>query len=223
MAQRLGVSRPTYAAIERGRRDLTISQWKILTETLKIRSDLIQSKSNLADNSDLIPRFKQIILNTIRYGAARADQKITKTKLAKLIYLIEFNYFYWQKNRLTGLNYRKIAQGPVADEYFMVIDDLYDRGQINIESSGRAFMISLVEDPATTPRDLLDDAGLQIIKTISRAWQSKNTQSIVDFTHQQLPYRQTEPGHFIDYELINKEDRKNLYSPLLNSGNRPPI
>ncbi len=38
-----------------------------------------------------------------------------------------------------------------------------------------------------------------------------NTQEIVDFTHNQIPWKVCREGEIIPYTLINAEDPKNVY------------
>lgn len=95
-----------------------------------------------------------MILNAIQYGSDDRDHKITKTKLAKLVYLADFTWFYRNRESISGLTYRCIQRGPVADEYFRAIDELYEDQTITIEPSGTTLLISSRE-PAS--HDMLSD------------------------------------------------------------------
>jgi len=86
-------------------------------------------------------KYKQIIKNFIAFGAD-PDGKITKTKLAKLCYLLDFAWFYNNLVSLTGLEYRKIQQGPVPDLYFTTIEEMQEEQSIAVEQKGQAFMVS---------------------------------------------------------------------------------
>jgi hypothetical protein len=54
-----------------------------------------------------IEQYKAILTQCIKFGSDK-DGKITKTKLAKLAYLIDFGWFYENLELLTGLSYRKL-------------------------------------------------------------------------------------------------------------------
>lgn len=86
-------------------------------------------------------KYKQIIQNFIALGAD-PDGKITKTKLAKLCYLLDFSWYYYNLTSITGLEYRKIQQGPVPDLYFTSIEEMQEQQSIAIEQKGSAYMIS---------------------------------------------------------------------------------
>ena len=71
----------------------------------------------------------------------RQDGRFTKTKLAKLLYFADFAWFYNHLESMSGMQYRKIKYGPVSDMYFRVIDEMFDSGEINIESTDEGAMI----------------------------------------------------------------------------------
>ena len=59
--------------------------------------------------------------------------KISKTKLAKLLYLADFAWYYDHLESMSGMQYRKITHGPVPDSFFRAIDELEESGKIVIE------------------------------------------------------------------------------------------
>jgi len=156
-------------------------------------------------------KYKQIILNLIKHGAD-SDGKITKTKLAKLVYLSDFLWFYRNSSPMSGMTYRKISHGPVADVYFRALDELEDSGVVVREPKGNAFMYSLVEKEA--PANRLSELELDLITRVGQAWQGKPTAEIVDFTHRQLPWQICRDGEVIPYSLITQEDPENVYGSI---------
>ena len=208
VAKELGVSRPAYINIEKGRKELTLSQFKKLAAILRVEPNALQAGiiARVPDES-VTPKFKQIILNSIQFGSD-SDGKITKTKLAKLVYLMDFKWFYDHLKPLTGLEYIRMEQGPVPNTYFQVIDELFDEGSIAVETKGRAFMISTTEKPS---HNLLSQSELKTIRQVAKKWQGKDTKQIVDFTHKQLPWAICRPKEVIPYELITQEDPSNVF------------
>ena len=212
VARALDVSRPTYVNIESGKKELTLSQAKALSSMLCIGLDDIlgnnSDESLLFDVMASTEKYKQIMLNSIKYGAD-SDGKITKTKLAKLVYLADFLWYYDNSSPMSGVSYRKLPQGPVADVYFRALDELEDSGTVIREPKGKAFMYSLVEKEA--PENRLSDNELDLIKRICQAWKGKPTSEIVDFTHKQLPWQICRDGEIIPYSLITQEEPENVY------------
>ena len=215
VARALGISRPTYVNIESGKKELTISQAKALSSMLCIGlNDIYGVSSEDSLFFDVIAsteKYKQIILNSIKHGAD-SDQKITKTKLAKLVYLSDFIWYYRNSSPLSGMTYRKLPRGPVADVYFRALDELEEAGTIIREPKGNAILYSLVEDEA--PNNRLSDQELNLIETIGRCWKGKPTDEIVDFTHRQLPWQICRDGEIIPYSLITQEEPENVYGPV---------
>ena len=209
VAEKLGISRPTYICVENGKKQLTVLQLRRLASIIgSSLEELLFDTLQISTNDFGIEKYKQILLNCLQYGSD-SDGKITKTKLAKLAYLVDFKWFYDNLKPLSGLAYRRITHGPVPDQYFRIIDELYESGAITIEKKqgGNAFMIGLVEN---APTNKLNQAELKLINKISSKWKNKNTQEIVDFTHQQLPWKICRQGEFIPYELITQEDPENV-------------
>jgi uncharacterized phage-associated protein len=156
-------------------------------------------------------KYKQIILNSLKYGADE-DGKITKTKLAKLVYLADFIWYYLKASPMSGMTYRKLPRGPVADVYFRALDELEEDGAIIREPKGKAILFSLVEKEASTSR--LSDEERRLIEKIGRAWSGKSTDDIVNFTHEQLPWQICRDGEVIPYGLITQEEPERVYGTI---------
>ncbi len=208
VADALGISRPTFVSIEDGKRELNISELNKLAGVLNISTgDLLYDVAQIPTDDFGLNKYKQIILNTLKYGTD-SDGKITKTKLAKLVYLSDFAWYYDHLVSMSGLQYRRIPQGPVPDAYFRVIEELYEDESIDVCCSGKAFMVKLNEQPDASE---LSKEELSLIKKIGKVWEGKKTKQIVDFTHDQLPWKICRPGEIIPYELITQEDPDHVY------------
>jgi transcriptional regulator with XRE-family HTH domain len=215
VARALGISRPTYVNIENGKKELTISQVRTLASVLNIGlDDILGTSGETLPLSDVITsseKYKQIILNALKYGSD-SDGKITKTKLAKLVYLSDFIWYYDNSAPMSGMTYRKLSRGPVADIYFRLLDELEESGTVVREPKGNAILFSLVEEEA--PVNKLSNAELNLIKRVGNAWKGKATEEIVDFTHEQLPWQICRDGEVIPYNLITQEEPENVYGPV---------
>ena len=110
---------------------------------------------------------------------------------------------------MSGMTYRKLARGPVADVYFRALDELEEAGTVIREPKGNAIMYSLVEQEA--PSNRLSEQEIDIIRRTGKAWRGKPTDEIVDFTHRQLPWQVCRDGEIIPYTLITQEEPENVY------------
>lgn len=213
-ATAIGVSRPTYASIESGDREITISQAVRLARLFRVDvGKLIGKELGVSLFTDALDdeKYRQIIMNSIHYGAD-SDGRITKTKLAKLAYLIDFIWFYEHSESMSDMSYRKYPRGPVSDVYFRILDDLEEDGAIVREPRGRAIMYSMVEPHASSSN--LTDEELATIQRICHAWRDKSTEDIVNFTHDQFPWQICRDGEIIPYSLIFQEEPDKIYGPV---------
>ncbi|MFH1284298.1 MAG: type II toxin-antitoxin system antitoxin SocA domain-containing protein [Candidatus Peregrinibacteria bacterium] len=212
LAKKMDMSRPTLAAIENGTRDITLPELKQLAKIFDIpvnimidedlKMDEKIDESNARQKS--FRKFHDLVLKCIKYGADE-DGKITKTKLAKLVYLCDFANYYKYLSPISGFEYRRLAQGPVAIEFFDLIDS---DESVCIETKGRSILVSLIEDPNDSA---LNKDEEETVKTVCAKWKTARTKEIVDFTHEQLPWATCKEGEIIPYELINMEDPQNVY------------
>ncbi|MCF7830402.1 helix-turn-helix domain-containing protein [Candidatus Gracilibacteria bacterium] len=212
LAKKIGISRPTLVAVEKGERDITLGELKKISKIFDIPLSIILDEELSLDNKinsqnfskQSLKKFHNIILQCIKYGADE-DGKITKTKLAKLVYLCDFAHYYKYLVPISGLEYRRLAQGPVAIQFFDILDT---DESVCVESSGKAMMVSLNEEPE---KSTLNENEQKTLKAVCQKWKKARTKEIVDFAHNQIPWKVCREGEVIPYELINNEDPKDVY------------
>ena len=202
LAIKLGISRPSYIAIEQGKRELTMGEFEKLASLLNISFEEVE-----AGESPNYEKYKQMILAFLGL-----EKKIPKTKLAKLAYLADAGWFYYHLKSMSGMQYRKIQYGPVADSYFRIIDELYENGQIEIEQTlDGAMLISQTRSGAKKALSGINKEESKLITNISNKWQGKKTKEIVEFTHNQFPYLCANENDVITLGLITQEDPHEYY------------
>ncbi|MBI5152809.1 DUF4065 domain-containing protein [Candidatus Peregrinibacteria bacterium] len=212
LSQKIGISRPTLISIEKGERDITLTELKKISEIFDIPIEIILDEElEISQKIDLqkfseksFQKFHNLILQCIKYGADE-DGKITKTKLAKLVYLCDFASYYKFLNPISGFEYRKLDQGPVAIEFFDIIDS---NESICVEKKGKAMMVSLVEQPDD---NALNPEEQKLVQAVCKKWRKADTQKLVDFTHNQIPWKVCKNREVIPYTLINNEAPENVY------------
>ena len=197
----LGVSRATYIGVTKGRRDMTTGELEKLSAffSVPIAEFFDQPRNN--------EKFKQMYFYILRHFR----DGIPKTKLAKLLYLADFAYYYEHLVPMSGVRYVRREYGPVADIFFELTEDLYDRGKINIKALDYALMIN----PSTIERDddLLSSEEKSLLDEICVFWKEKRTSEIVNFTHEQKPWKMCRDGEYIPYSLIIQEEPDHVYAP----------
>ncbi len=206
VAEALGISRASYVAIEQGKRDIKLNEKQKLEEVFG--NSVVGSEENYK-------KYQQMILEFLTLPEYKNG--IPKTKLAKLLYLADFGWFYGHLESMSRLQYRKIEYGPVPDYYFRAIDEMYgedglsDGGLINIEQKNTvdghvAFMISPTRAGEVQENDLLNDEEKEYIREVGSKWKNARVREIVRFTHEQLPYKVCRYNEIIPYSLITQEE-----------------
>ncbi len=205
IAIKLGISRPSYIAIEQGKRELTIGEFEKLSSILGVSFEEVES-----GESPNYEKYKQMILLLLRMG-----KSVKKTKLAKLVYLSDFAWFYSHLQSMSGMQYRKLAYGPVPDSYFRALDELENEGKITIDRQydGEKEMIVISESESNRNQHLgsISDDEKELMSKIHDKWKDKKTVEIVNFTHNQLPFLLANEEEIVSYALITQEDPHEVY------------
>ncbi len=204
VSEKLGISRSSYISLEKGKRELSLGEAGILCELFDTTFENLFS-----GGGEKYKKYKQMFFAFLRN--LDNDGKVPKTKLAKLLYLADFAWFYNYHESMSGLMYRKIEHGPVPDYYFRLLEELEGDGEIAIDPKNKALLISETRTGEKVGNDLLNKKEQKLIADIASKWKDKNTKEIVDFSHSQIPYTFTDKDSIIPYELITQEDPQHVY------------
>lgn len=205
VAKKLGISRQRWILVEKAERDLSTDELSKLAFLFGI--DVVDFFEEIPD----VEKFRQMYFACLKFAS---DERggVPKTKLAKLLYLADFTKFYNQLEPMSGVKYRRMEFGPVADIFFSTTEDLFDGGKINITPMDQALIISSNTRDEDFSRLSKDE--LLLIKDICSSWRGKRTAEIVNFTHEQKPWKMCRDGEYIPYSLIIQEDPNHVYKPL---------
>ena len=205
VANKLGISRQRWILVEKGERDLSTEELDVLATLFGI--DIADFFEEVRD----VEKFKQMYFACLKFAS---DDRggVPKTKLAKLLYLADFTKFFKELEPMSGVKYRRMEFGPVADIFFLTTEDLFDSGKINITPMEQAHIIS--SNTREENFDRLDKNELSLIEEICALWKDKRTAEIVNFTHEQKPWKMCRDGEYIPYSLIIQEDPDHVYQPL---------
>lgn len=210
VAEAIGLARTSYIAIEKGERDLSLTEVERLARVLGVTVEEIYEYA-----TPDYEKYTQMILAFLRSVAQAGDGKVPKTKLAKYLYLVDFAWFYEHLESMSGMAYRRIKFGPVADPFFRAFDELERDGLVVVDQrkyqDGPVYLISVTEAGKKRQLDKLVDQEKELIKKIERKWREKSTAELVAFTHEQIPYDLSFDGEIIAYELITQEESAYVY------------
>lgn len=151
ISKEIGVSRPTYVAIENGSKDMTLSQAEKLAGLFnlsfedflnkkdpkkyifKTKKSKKAKKSNKSDIRVSVPeekvdKFKQTLLYILEKVGGRRN--IGQTVIYKLLYFIDFDYYEKYEKQLIGAKYIKNTYGPTPVMFAKIISELEADGEI---------------------------------------------------------------------------------------------
>jgi DNA-binding XRE family transcriptional regulator len=201
VAEKLGLSRQSYMAIERGTRELTLEEADTLCRFFGITMSALES-----GQAPDYEKYRQMILSFLRL-----NKHLTKTKLAKLLYLADFSWYYTNFESMSGMSYRKIQYGPVADAYFGLVEQMTDNGEISVDLKDEAMLISETRAGARADLSNVSAKEQKLIEEIDAKWKGRKTAAIVGFTHKQLPYLLAEENGIVSYDAFTQEDPGDIY------------
>jgi transcriptional regulator with XRE-family HTH domain len=205
VAQKLDISRQRWIMVEQGNRDLSTDELEILASIFGI------SVADFFEETRNNEKFKQMYFYFLRH-CANDYGKITKTKLAKLLYLADFKNYFEELESMSGVKYIRREYGPVADIFFEMTEDLYDNGKIDIIPYKDSLLIKPTSNEIGV--DLLNESEKQSLSEICALWKKKRTKEIVNYTHEQKPWKMCRDGEYIPYSLIIQEDPNHVYQPV---------
>lgn len=151
LASELSISRPTYMQIERGERDLTITEAKKLAaifdmtlenfldekkeplsvvEIQKSKKKKPVKKETVRINipQEKADKFEQTLLYILEKIGGKPN--IGQTVLYKLLYFIDFDYYEKYEKQLIGAKYIKNRYGPTPIMFAKIVDQLEKEGKI---------------------------------------------------------------------------------------------
>lgn len=151
IAEKLGISRSSYIALEQGKRGLTLGEANELSKVFEVSLEDIQAGKvstqevvlkrvketkkaiNKSDERISIPqenieKFKQVLLYILSKIGGKSN--IGQTVLYKILYFIDFDYYEKFESQLVGARYMKNTHGPTPIAFAKIISELEKEGKI---------------------------------------------------------------------------------------------
>jgi len=226
VAKQLGITRPTYIQIERGQRDLTITEaeklshlygitlddiraGKVFAPEVAIEKSARETKTRNAESVRIsipqknIEKFRQILIHVLRKCGGKPN--VGMTVLYKLLYFIDFDYYEKYEEQLMGLVYIKNTHGPTPYYFDELIREMKAEGIIEeVKSKFYTFpQTKYLINPKIEPDlSILNGREIDHIEwEIGRL--SDLTASILsDLSHKDVPWISAGEGKPLDYEAV---------------------
>ncbi|MFH1958359.1 MAG: type II toxin-antitoxin system antitoxin SocA domain-containing protein [bacterium] len=227
MASELGISRPTYIQIERGAREMTVSEAKVLAAVFSIPfGDFLQGRAPLhkvtlekskrkSEKSSLhirvteknLAKFKQVLLYILEKVGSKPN--VGETVLHKILYFIDFDYYEKYEENLMGATYIKNLHGPTSVELGSILNDMQDRKQIErVKSSYFKYEQKKYLPVKRANLSLLSARELEHIDEVLARLADKNAKEIENYSHEDIPWKAAGDGERLSYESVFYRDEK---------------
>ena len=220
LAKFLRIPRSSVAQMELGNRNVSVLELIKLSEVLGFSHDKFLAKEYKAVKegdviADVVPakqdmrisvpnlrmnKFKNILLYILERCGGKPN--VGETVLYKLLYFSDFNFYEIYEEHLTGTRYRKLPFGPVPQKLDNLISQMIEKGQLQrIKTEYHGYLQTRYIPMAKADLTEMSAAEKDIIDRVIDRFSDWSASAISEFSHKDLPWRATEDGDIIDYEL----------------------
>jgi DNA-binding XRE family transcriptional regulator/uncharacterized phage-associated protein len=225
IAQKIGVSRPTYMQIEKGEKDLEVEQAKKLAALFGAEfCDFINKKEpseysvkivgekkkkekepevRISVPRENVEKFKNILLYILKKVGFKPN--VGQTVIYKLLYFIDFDFYEKFEKQLIGAKYIKNHFGPTPVMFARVLEEMKKDNLVD-EAKSKFFdreQKKYIANPEVNPD--LSMLSAEEIKHIDEELQRLSDytgKELSDLSHKDVPWLTTEDGKVIDYESV---------------------
>lgn len=198
-AAHMGLTRQTYALVESGKKDLTLSELEKLAGFLRTSvAELLYGPRILDDSVINNKKLEAIIMMCLEYGGNDWHAMI-KYKLCQLVALIDLEWYRKHGSSMLSRNYFRFFNGPAVDHFYWVLDGLYEMGRVQIDYRVGNIVVSATESGAE--RDL-EPAERLFVKQMAEEWAGKKTGDIGTYLARQVGWKLMHVGSYIPYDFI---------------------
>ncbi|MHB1377328.1 MAG: type II toxin-antitoxin system antitoxin SocA domain-containing protein [Candidatus Humimicrobiaceae bacterium] len=226
LASELGISRPTYIQIEKGKREITISEAGKLSDIFNMtlndflsgrepKHKVILSDRALKEQSSIkirvteknLEKFKQVILYVL--GKVGSKPNVGETVLHKLFYFIDFDYYEKYEENIMGATYIKNHHGPTSIELGSIIENMQKSGELEAVQSKYFKYEQKKYLPCKRPNlDVLSAREIEHIEDVLARLSDKNAKEIENYSHEDIPWKSAQDGEPLSYESVFYRDER---------------
>jgi len=218
LAQLVNIPRSALTQIELGNRNIKAIDLKKITDTLSISVDNILSNDFKFDNIEIpqdnlylmeeriskpifnFPKAKNSVLYVLEKIAGQSNFEINM--LYGLLYFCDFNYFEIYEEHLFTFDYLKIQKGPIPiqlDELLFKMSKNNEIEKLIFTTNNKNYIkyFPLIKTDLT----LLKASEKEVIDNVLTNFSKLSSESLSEYSLQDIPLRATEDGQLIDFEL----------------------
>jgi DNA-binding XRE family transcriptional regulator/uncharacterized phage-associated protein len=222
VAKKIGVSRASYIEIEKGAKELTISQANKITEMFGISLEELLSGKTMPNVKIFLPdkaekkekqeiridvpqknlkKFKEVLLYVLEKVGSKSN--VGMTVLYKLLYFIDFDYYEKFEEQLVGATYIKNHFGPTPIEFKKIVETMELKGELETVKS-KYFLHDQTKYLPHRASDIsvLSAREIKHIDEVLARLSDKNAKELSDYSHRDIPWLITKDNQTIKYEAV---------------------
>lgn len=222
VAEKIGVSRASYIEIEKGAKELTISQANKIAEIFDISLEELLSgkkmntiKVSLKNDSEKkekqeiridvpqknLKKFKEVLLYILEKVGSKSN--VGMTVLYKLLYFVDFDYYEKFEEQLIGATYIKNHFGPTPVEFKKIVESMEKRGELEtVKSSHFQHEQTKYLPHRESDISVLSANEIKHIDEVLSRLSDKSATELIEYSHKDVPWIGTTDGKIISYESV---------------------
>ncbi|MFA5763968.1 MAG: type II toxin-antitoxin system antitoxin SocA domain-containing protein [archaeon] len=222
IAEKIGVSRASYIEIEKGAKELTVSQANKIADILnisleelvsgKITSNIKVSVKDVSEKKERqeiridvpqknLKKFKEVLLYILEKVGSKSN--VGMTVLYKLLYFIDFDYYEKFEEQLIGATYIKNHFGPTPVEFKKIVEMMESKGELETVKS-KYFQHEQTKYLSHREPDIsvLNAKEIKHIDEVISRLSDKTAAELSDYSHKDVPWITAEEGRPLSYESV---------------------
>jgi transcriptional regulator with XRE-family HTH domain len=244
VAGKLGISRPSYIALEQGKRELSLAEANAFAKLFQISlEELMQGKKNgpvvvlekrivkkveeqkfekssvrISVPQEKVEKFKKILLYILSKVGGKPN--VGQTVLYKLLYFIDFDFYEKYEEQLIGAKYMRNTYGPSPVAFAKIVKELEQEGKL--ETIKSKFYTHDQTKYLVNPSEQIDLSGLSGTEIAHIDWELKRlsdltANQLTNLSHKDTPWLVAKDKELLDYEYVfyrPEETSARTYEPL---------
>jgi len=224
LAKKIGVSRPTYAQIESGARDMSVKEAQKLAQVFELSlddflsgKDVAQPKVKLEKRKqevktskqemrvsvpqEKVEKFKEVLLYILERIGARPN--VGEAVICKLMYFIDFDYYEKFEEQLIGAKYIKNRFGPTPVAFPEIVKEMEQSGDL-VQVTKKYFQHDQKKYLPRRSANLSDLSAQEkeLIDWEIERFKDFNATKMREYSHKDVPWIGAEELQPIDYEAV---------------------
>ncbi|MDO8659768.1 MAG: DUF4065 domain-containing protein [Candidatus Parcubacteria bacterium] len=222
VAEKIGVSRASYIEIEKGVKELTLSQANTIAGIFGITlTELIAGKKpmdakvsikDVAEKKEVqeiridvpqknLKKFKEVLLYVLEKVGSKSN--VGMTVIYKFLYFIDFDYYEKFEEQLIGATYIKNHFGPTPVEFKKIVELMETKGELETVKS-KYFQHDQTKylPKRVSNISILSAREIKHIDEVLARLGDKNAKELSDYSHKDIPWLIAKDNQIIKYEGV---------------------